>query len=169
MKDVRPTSSKVLQALFNILGPLHGLTFLDLFAGTGRVGLEAYERGAFAVVEVELLQKRAAAIRKNIRIGMENNYIVLSMDIRRALQWLEKKNYSFDIIFADPPYEEGWPRKILQLLKERNSIIKNEGDIIIEHSIHEPLDILEGDFVVIVRRTYGDTILTFLKKKEAIS
>ncbi len=91
------------------------------------------------------------------------------MDIRRALQWLEKKNYSFDIIFADPPYEEGWPRKILQLLKERNSIIKNEGDIIIEHSIHEPLDILEGDFVVIDRRTYGDTILTFLKKKEAIS
>ncbi len=133
------------------------------------MGLEAYERGAFAVVEVELLQKRAAAIRKNIRIGMENNYIVLSMDIRRALQWLEKKNYSFDIIFADPPYEEGWPRKILQLLKERNSIIKNEGDIIIEHSIHEPLDILEGDFVVIDRRTYGDTILTFLKKKEAIS
>lgn len=167
MKDVRPTSSKVLQALFNILGSLQEVAFLDLFAGTGKVGAFAYERGARPVVEVELVRKRAEAIRKNFKKEIDSDsYIVLSMDIRRALQWLQKKNHSFDIIFADPPYEEGWPNKILDLLKEASVILRDNGLIIIEHSIREPIIIQGDDFIVTDSRTYGDTNLTFLKKKE---
>lgn len=164
MKDVRPTSSKVLQALFNILGPLNGKTFLDLFAGSGRVGLYAYEKGARPVVEVELLRKRATAIRQMFR-GEDTDFIVLSMDIRRALGWLARREFYFDIVFADPPYEEGWPSKIIELMTEYERLLKDDGVLIIEHSVRECVEVPLHLFVLDDRRTYGDTVLTFLKKE----
>ena len=99
MKEVRPTTGKTLGALFSILGPLHGMSFLDLFSGTGRVAAEARKRGA-SIVTVELVRERASAIRRTLG---DTSHIQLCMDVRRALNWCEKRNMSFDVIFADPP------------------------------------------------------------------
>ena len=94
MKDVRPTSGKVLGALFNILGDIEGKKFLDLFAGTGRVGIEALKHGAESCVFVESVKNRADAIKKLIP-----EEIILSLDIRRAVSWLVKREMKFDFIY----------------------------------------------------------------------
>ncbi len=107
MKEARPTSGKVLQALFNILGDIRGKAFLDLFSGTGRVAGFARERGADPVVAVETLARRAKDI-KSLFQGDEG-VTILAMDVRRAAGLLRRKNRAFDVIFADPPYGEGWP------------------------------------------------------------
>jgi tRNA-Thr(GGU) m(6)t(6)A37 methyltransferase TsaA len=107
MKDVRPTTSIVIEAIFNILGPLSNVAFLDLFAGTGRVALEAWSRGARPVVAVELLRRRCEAV-KRAGVKPEEGLVLLFMDVRRAIRWLDKRGYSFNVIFADPPYDLSW-------------------------------------------------------------
>ena len=88
MKEVRPTSGRVLLALFNILGDIEGANFLDLFAGTGHVGLEALKRGANSCIFVENVKSRAENIKKIAQAG--KNSIILSLEIRRAVNWLVK-------------------------------------------------------------------------------
>lgn len=162
MKDARPTSGKVLQALFNILGDIRECSFLDLFSGTGRVARFAGDRGASPVAAVEILGARAAAIKKLFR--NDRDAIILSMDVRRGLSWLRKKGYVFDIIFADPPYSEGWPLIMGDILTHSGgSVLAQEGIIVIEHSIRE--EVKAGDELVITdRREYGETVLTFLTR-----
>ena len=154
MKDVRPTSGKVLQALFNILGDISGAKFLDLFAGTGRVGLEALNRGAESCVFVESVRPRADAIKK---ISPES--LVLSLEVRRAITWLTKREMKFNIIFADPPYNSGWCEEIFKL-PGLEKLFEDDCIFIIEHSSREIMNMNE-DFEIISRRDYGETCLSF--------
>lgn len=161
MKDARPTSGKVLQALFNILGDIRGRSFLDLFSGTGRVARFAGDRGASPVAAVEILGARAAEIKKLFR--NDGDAIVLAMDVRRGLSWLHRKGYLFDIIFADPPYGAGWPLIMGDILAPpEGTVLAQGGLVVIEHSVRE--EVKAGDELVITdRREYGDTVLTFLR------
>lgn len=161
MKDVRPTSGKVLQALFSILGPVHGLAFLDLFAGTGRVAMKAWQSGASPVVAVEKLRSRCTEIPRHTR-GTEAP-MVLYMDIRRSLDWLSRKGYRFDVIFADPPYLCGWMDTLVPLLAEKNDLLEPGGVIVIEHSSREPLPAGTEQSFSIDERKYGETQLAFLR------
>ncbi|MBQ7068890.1 MAG: RsmD family RNA methyltransferase [Synergistaceae bacterium] len=156
MKDVRPTSGKVLGALFNILGDIEGKKFLDLFAGTGRVGIEALKHGAESCVFVESVKNRADAIKKLIP-----EEIILSLDIRRAVSWLVKREMKFDFIFADPPYNSDWC-EVLPNLQNLEKLFNPDCIFIIEHSIRENL-IKPDKFNIISERDYGETRLTFLK------
>ena len=158
MKDVRPTSGRVLSALFNILGGIEGKKFLDLFAGTGRVGLEALKRGAESCVFVESVKSRADAIKK-IAHG---DSVILSLEIRRAVSWLVKRGMKFNIIFADPPYNSGWGGEILTL-PNIEKLFDDDCLFIIEHSSRESININEK-FELISERNYGETFLTLLKK-----
>ncbi len=157
MKDVRPTSGKVLQALFNILGDIDEKNFLDLFSGTGRVGLEALKRGAGSCVFVESVKQRAEAIKK----FAPDSAVILSLEIRRAVSWLVKREMKFDIIFADPPYNSGWCDEILTL-PNIEKLFADDCVFIIEHSSREPMSI-KNNFEIISSRDYGETRLTFLK------
>ena len=157
MKDVRPTSGKVLQALFNILGDISGANFLDLFSGTGRVGLEALKRGAESCVFVENIKSRAEAIKKIAT----DNAVILSLEISRAVSWLVKREIKFNIIFADPPYNSGWCDEILTL-PNIEKLFADDCVFIIEHSSREPMN-AKNNFEIISRRDYGETCLTFLK------
>ncbi|NLL37513.1 MAG: DNA methyltransferase [Fretibacterium sp.] len=158
MKAARPTSGRVLAALFNILGSIDGRSFLDLFAGTGRVGLEAARRGAEPVVWVEVLRDRAEAIKRSLPPGLDS--LVLGLELRRALRLLAAKGASFDIIFADPPYLGNWGASLLKL-KTLSALLKPEGLMILEHATREPLK-TPPPWQVSDRRTYGETTLTFL-------
>ena len=160
MKDVRPTSGRVLGALFSILGDMEGRSFLDLFAGTGRVGLEAMRRGAKPVVWVESLRPRAQAIEREAH-GEEN--IVLSLELRRAVAWLSKRGRTFDVIFADPPYHEGWGAEFLNV-KGLECLLAPEGVLAMEHSVREPL-ILTPAWELTSERDYGETRLSLYKVK----
>ena len=166
MKDVRPTSGRVRSALFSILGDMEGRSFLDLFAGTGRVGLEALNRGAKPVVWVESLRLRAQAIEREVH-GEEN--IVLSLELRRAVTWLSKRGRTFDVIFADPPYHEGWGAELLNV-KGLEGLLAPEpagspprgGELVVEHSVREPLTLTPA-WELTSERDYGETRLSFLK------
>ena len=156
MKDVRPTTGKVLAALFNILGDIEGKRFLDLFSGTGHVGLEALKHGAKSCVFVESVKNRADSIKKLVP-----EEIILSLDIRRAVSWLVKREMKFDIIFADPPYNSGWGDALLNL-QNLEKLFNPDCVFIIEHSIRENINDL-SKFEIISQRDYGETRLTFLK------
>ena len=157
MKDVRPTSGKVLQALFNILGDINGLEFLDLFAGTGRIGLEALKRGAESCVFVESVKQRADAIKK-----LSPDSLILSLEVRRAVNMLVKRGMKFDIIFADPPYNSGWCGEILKI-QNFEKLFNDDCVFVLEHSIREKFEINDGNFELISQREYGETCLSFVK------
>ncbi len=161
MKDIRPTSGKVLAALFSILGgKIEGAKFLDLFAGTGHVGFEALKRGAGLCVFVESVRSRAESIK---RLAGDNT--VLGLEARRAVSWLVKRGMKFDVIFADPPYSSGWC-DVLPELKGLAELFADDGIMIIEHSIREPLKLKDNtnNLEIISQREYGETCLTFLQR-----
>ena len=157
MKDVRPTSGKVLQALFNILGDVSGAKFLDLFAGTGRVGLEALKRGADSCVFVENIKSRAEEIKK-----FSPESLILSLEIHRAVTWLTKREMKFSIIFADPPYNAGWCGEILKI-PFFEKLFDEKCIFVIEHSSREEMNANEN-FKLISQRGYGETCLSCLEK-----
>lgn len=165
MNPVRPTSSKLLQTFFNIIGNKAGGSFLDLFAGTGRVGLEAARLGFDSVTAVEIDRRACRDLRATpgARTG-DVDIEILCMDVRRAMIVLARKGRTFDVIFADPPYENGWVSAItkgdaflwLHLLAE-------DGVFVLEHSAREKVpEKLEG--LVWETRHYGDSCLSFFRQ-----
>ncbi|SHK28399.1 RsmD family RNA methyltransferase [Thermocrinis minervae] len=145
-QKLRPTSSLVKGALFNMLGDIEGLSFLDLFAGTGQVGLEACKRGA-KVTFVEKNRTLAEKI-KHLSCGQ-----VVCMD---AIRFLETSESYYDIIFADPPYSfESYDKLIHLALKK----LKNGGIFVLEHS-------KKLNFGADKMKTYGDTVLSLWRKED---
>lgn len=173
MKEVRPTSGRVLLALFSILGSqgsmpgsLEGLRFLDLFAGTGRVGLEALERGASLVVWVESVRARAQAIERSLPRAASDGTTVLNLELKRAVAWLSKREWVFDVVFADPPYHEGWGTSLLGV-KGLSDLLAPEGILVVEHAIREPLAVSSG-WRLDSSREYGETALAFLSPVRSV-
>ncbi len=158
MKEMRPTTGKVMQALFNILGPLKGKSFLDLFSGSGQIALNAYEKGADRVSLVESERKRFGDIVKT----MPEDVKCHCMDVRRALARFAKTGESFDIIFADPPYGLGWGSELPILMSKNSEVLSKGGILVLEHSEKERA----GDIPGWEReeRIYGGTVLTFYKR-----
>jgi 16S rRNA (guanine(966)-N(2))-methyltransferase RsmD len=106
-KGIRPTQNKVRKALFDIFGNLQGVSFLELFAGSGAVGLEALSKGAGDVVFVENNRDCLLAIRKNIEALKIDNCTVYPLEVDRAIILFARDGRRFDLIFLDPPYYKG--------------------------------------------------------------
>jgi len=151
----------VIQALFNILGPAGERSFLDLFAGSGRVGLEASRRGFSPVCFVEISRKNADEI--EARVGKREN-MVLRMDVRRSFGYFSNKELLFDVVFADPPYCIGWTARMASLESRFSGIIGSEGILILEHSKREMPDPGSWKEWSVSSRQYGETILSVFKK-----
>jgi 16S rRNA (guanine966-N2)-methyltransferase len=146
----RPTADRVREALFSMLGPLDGLRALDLFAGSGALGIEALSRGASDAVFVDRDPRAIAAIRRNLdAVGAE-------AEVRRrdALAYLrDPVDGPFDLVFVDPPYDSA-PR-VAALLSERlPALISGEARIVTESDKRTPLEL---DLPLVRERTYGDT------------
>jgi 16S rRNA (guanine966-N2)-methyltransferase len=161
---IRITTDGVKESLFNILHPLEGRSFLDLFAGTGNVGIEAISRGAGDVVFVEMDRLHAGTIRKNLDLcGIDTGFEIVSKTVKKGIELLSMKDKCFDIIFADPPYEKGLIEKTLSILGEHRITSKN-GVLVMEHSSNEACP-SNNDFVVTDQRKYGDTVISFLRPR----
>lgn len=134
-RDTRPTTDRIKETLFNILqGGIAGCSFLDLFAGSGQIGLEALSRGADHAVFVENNKKACACMEDNIRFTrFEARARLLAMDALSALRSLEG-NDAFDYIFLDPPYAASMERDILAYLAA-SSLMKEDAVIIIEAAL----------------------------------
>ena len=131
-RDTRPTTDRIKETLFNILqSGIAGSSFLDLFAGSGQIGLEALSRGADHAVFVENNKKACACIEDNIRFTrFEKQSKLLMMEALSALRSLEGKD-TFDYIFMDPPYKSDMEKEILAYLAS-SGLLKEEAVIIVE-------------------------------------
>jgi len=161
---IRPTSQKVRKALFDIIGDdLIDTYFLDLFAGTGAVGIEALSRGAKKVVFIDKFSKCIANIKKNLQITKnEQNADVYKRDYLSGLKILKQKNVSFDYVFIDPPYHKGLGN--ISLLEiDQSSILKESSIVILQHHKKESIQENLGHLKIYKRRTYGECTLSFFK------
>lgn len=163
----RPTTDFLREALFNILSLPADQSFLDLFAGSGSVGLEAASRGAKAVTFVEKSKDLVAVIRENVAAcGYSDQCLIIHADIQSALRDLYKKKCRFDVIFSDPPYNQGWIGETLKYLKEY-PVLQADSLVILQHSIREPLKSLPEEWRVADQRRYGDHLITFIRMGSA--
>jgi 16S rRNA (guanine966-N2)-methyltransferase len=159
---VRPTSSKIRQALFNILGGrVAEAQFLDLFGGSGLMGIEALSRGAAQLTTIEVERKLSANILNNFEKLSFDNARVVQGDVREKLG--ELKGSKFDIIFADPPYQSPFAKTVLTLV-DRYELLANDGILIIEHKHDTPVPKVEdGKLKLTNQRHYGQTCLSFFE------
>ncbi|WP_457569222.1 16S rRNA (guanine(966)-N(2))-methyltransferase RsmD [Desulfurobacterium sp.] len=162
-KLLRPTTDRVKESVFSILDEyLEGTKFLDLFAGTGNVGIEALSRGAKEVVFVESDRRFCDLIKKNLKsLGVSpDRYRIICDDYVKALKKLGNSGAKFDFIYADPPYEKGYYTKIVNLVKNLDLLDEN-GLLMLEEPKKNPF-LPEDNRWIVERRHYGTTTLTFL-------
>ena len=169
--QVRPTLDQVREALFNILGhDLSGEFFLDLFGGSGAVGIEALSRGAEKVVWVENNRQSQDLIYANLkkcRFGSNDesktsyfNWELLKMDAFQVFPMLEKKALKFDVIYIDPPFADNLYEKCLIGLS-KSQLLKKESLIVVEHHNKNILQDIYGRLFRSDQRQSGDTSLSF--------
>lgn len=165
-KNTRPTSDRVREALFNILSPyLAGCSFLDLFAGSGAVGLEALSRGAARAVLVEMHRTALVALRENIELtGFQDKAEVLPLDVREALFYLGQRGDKFNVIYLDPPYYQNLVEPILQQIGAV-SILHVDGIVVAESAVHDKVPWEIEGLVCWREKEYGDTRLSFYHRK----
>lgn len=148
----RPTSDKVREALFSILGPVDGLHVLDLYAGSGALGIEALSRGADSATFVESARPALTAIRANLdAVGEEGD--VVASDAIRWLRAADRLEQPFDLVFCDPPYDAA-ARIAQQLADLLPRVVGPQALIVTESSKRNPLVL---DLPLSDERTYGDT------------
>ncbi|MFX4261699.1 16S rRNA (guanine(966)-N(2))-methyltransferase RsmD [Pelotomaculum propionicicum] len=161
---VRPTSDRVKEALFNILGnSVPDCSFLDLFAGSGNIGIEALSRGAASAVFVENNYKNLLVIKENLHLtGLEDKARLIRGEVAAVLSGLGLENQAFDIIFLDPPYLKDYEIKTLAAIA-RHRLLKPDGRVIVESSKNQHLPPDAGGLEIIRQEKYGDTVLSFYR------
>ncbi len=158
---LRPTSDRVREALFARLGALHGVRVLDLYAGTGALGIEALSRGARSAVFVERAGGTRAVLRENVEgLSLEAVARVVGGDAVRAVGALGRSGACFDLVLIDPPYASGEvPRALAALVKV--GVLAPEATVVVEHGRRQPVPPVDG-LAPTGERRYGETVLTWL-------
>lgn len=166
--NTRPTTDRIKESLFNIINyDLQGINFLDLFSGSGGIGIEALSRGAKFAVFVDGAVESIKIIEKNLsftRLGDKAE--VIRADVINALTSLSKRNLCFDIIFMDPPYNNDLYNNTLKVIFD-NKLLTKEGFIIAEQSLEDELPVCEGLEVFRVKE-YKTTKMTFIGYSEVV-
>lgn len=160
--DVRPTTDKVKEALFSIIQfEIEGRKVLDLFAGSGQLGIEALSRGAKSAVFVDASRRSIEVIKENIEnTGFTKSAVVLNTD---AISFAATRAEKYDIAFLDPPYRTGLLQRALPLV----SGIMNEGGVIVcEAPFDEEIPEKAGDFVMTKEYKYGKIKLATYRREE---
>lgn len=160
---VRPTSDRVRESLFNRLGQFfEGGAFLDLYAGTGALGLEALSRGAERAVFVEKDERAVAAIRENLRrTHFDDRAEIMRGDVVRVLETLISKGRVFNLIFLDPPYRIA-ATQVDSVLARLRALLTPDGRVVVESG--RPLE--SGRYTKGESRRYGDTVVTIYDRSD---
>lgn len=161
--DVRPTLSKIRESIFNIIqNKVENSSMLDLFAGSGIMGIEAVSRGVNSVTYIEKNPRTARILKENLR-EFDFEYKVFIADALKAVDKLAGKK--FDIIFVDPPYAAGLLPEVLDKIS-KNDILSDDGVLIIECGSDYKVDeiIEKTSFIISKQKKYGDTAISIIKK-----
>ncbi len=163
--NLRPTSDQLRETLFDVLGPrIVGATFLDAYAGSGAVGLEALSRGARDVTFIEHHRAAALLIRENLNaLKIDSGYQILTCAVVTGLERLEQHEEHFDVVFLDPPYDE--IREYHHTLRQlgRSPIVGPTSLVIAEHSRHVRLEEAYGSLQQTRLLRHGDAQLAFFR------
>lgn len=151
-KHTRPTTDRVKETLFNILQPeLPGADFLDIFSGSGGMGIEAVSRGAKSAVLIENDRAAIACIRKNIqKTYLEEEIRLFPVDAMQALKSLEKEQKRFDVVFMDPPYDKGMENEVLLYLAQ-TKLLQEDALVVVESSLHTDIESMLQDLYHVER------------------
>lgn len=162
--STRPTADRIKESLFNIIqAELSDIRFLDLFAGSGSIGIEALSRGASKAVFVDNSRESISTINKNLqKTRLTENAAVLQMDIWQAIDFLSKKGETFHIVYMDAPYKKDFVTKTLEMIVKGN-ILKKDGFIIVEQGFDENLPDVSG-LTVYREKKYSKTTIVFLRR-----
>ena len=150
--DTRPTADRVREALFSALGDVSGLTALDLFAGSGALGIEALSRGAASAVFVERAAPALAALRANLD-ALGTTAVVHKGDARTFLRNASRAGRTYDLVFVDPPYRDA---ERLGDELDLGSVLAADGRLVTESDRRSPL---ATDLPTLFERRYGDTLI----------
>jgi len=166
-KDIRPTSDRLRESIFNILrNRVRNAIVLDLFAGTGALGIEALSRGAQSAVFIDNYKRAILLIQRNIlACGLDNISIIHHWNIKKSLNCIRSSGPTsgpvFDLIFMDPPYTKYMVKPTLDHLKYTQALAQN-ACIVVEHSMEECIPDVRPDFTCTDQRKYGKTFVSFL-------
>ena len=165
--DTRPTTDRIKETLFNMLqGEVAGCAFLDLYSGSGAIGIEALSRGAKEAVFVENARSAIAVIKDNLAFTrLADKAVVMEQDVLSAINRLSGKGV-FDIVFMDPPYSQDYEYDVLKSLSA-SDIIDKYTIIIIEEALNTPLDYIEEcGFETVKVKNYKTNKHLFIRLKE---
>lgn len=165
---LRPTSDRLRETLFNILGAaVEDSVFVDAYAGTGAVGIEALSRGARRAVFIEKHRTALALIRKNLAIlGIEQDAEVLPADAVKGLAWLASEGTRADFIFVDPPYGDAAEyARVLEVLG-KSPLLARGGRVIVEHERRRKLEERMGKLKRVRTVEQGDGVLSIYQWAE---
>lgn len=165
-KETRPTSDKIKEAIFHKMGPFFsGGTGLDLFAGSGSLGIEALSRGIEKVTFIDQSPQAIRTIRQNMMdLKLKESCEVYRNDAFRALETLQHKGLSFDIVLIDPPYDKVNYQQLLQKLEE-TAIVKPKGIVYIESNRDTEIEMSPSHYKLIFERAYNKTTKTMIYEK----
>jgi 16S rRNA (guanine966-N2)-methyltransferase len=165
----RPTASRVRQAIFNILGPPPDAPVLDLYAGTGALGIEALSRGAPTAVFVERDQRALASLGRNLReLGLDGRSTILSGNVQVALSRLDPALEPFAWVFVDPPYASDEAERTLTALAGCGALAPG-AVVIVEHDKRNVPPDHAGELHLVDRRYYGDTGVSFFRRTTGLA
>lgn len=165
--DTRPTTDRIKETLFNMLNTqIPGCRFLDLFSGSGAIGIEALSRGAESAVFVEQNRRAAQCIQQNLSFTrLKDRAVLMQTDVCSALRKMEGEK-PFDIIFMDPPYRQGLEREVLEMLAD-SSLADAQTLIITEAALDTAFDYLDGlGYSLLKYKKYKTNAHIFMKKTE---
>lgn len=167
---LRPTSDRIKESLFNILGStVVGTAWLDLFAGTGAIGIEALSRGARRVVFVEKERRAWQALEHNLRhCRIQEGTHIIRREARLALRECIEAPWTFDIIFLDPPYQADQYNESLHFIAA-NRLLVDGGLVIVERHRKIALRPAYGGLRLDQERIYGTTVLSFYTRSADVS
>lgn len=153
-KHIRPTKDRVREAIYNALGDISNKVVLDLYAGSGAMGIEAISRGASKCYFVDKNNVAIATINQNLKsLLIKDETVVLKTEDKEAIKSFINNNICFDIVILDPPYAEGEYQNIIDLLLE-NNLINEHGIIICESNYH--LNLKEMELIKDKEYSYGE-------------
>ena len=164
IEGTRPTMDRVKESLFgSIQDYIDGSVVLDLFAGSGNLGIEAISNGSLKCYFVDNNKKCIQVIKDNIKqFHIEDNSVVIQSDYRQVLKYFKDNSIKFDIIFIDPPYKYQIMNEMLEIVRSYN-LLNNNGIIVLEYSIDKLSDNIQG-YQLLKYKKYGDKYVSIYKK-----
>ena len=166
-KKIRPTTDRAKEALFSILGSIEGVSVLDLYAGSGGLGIEALSRGAKSAFFVDNDPASVGAIRKNLEnLNFTKQAKIFKTQVKKGLKLFSRNEFQFGLIFIDPPYKI----KITELTEVLDALywgnlIEQGGKVVLEHKAPSDVITPKSGLVKIFDKTYGGVCLTFYEAR----